>query len=102
LAKRKPQIVLFSLFLILYFLHKNNTGRFNLQLDVINMWPHHRVLQSKFRSPKAVPKGAQSKFRSSKAIPKGAQSKFRSSKAVPKEAQNKFLSSKVIPKGMQS
>jgi hypothetical protein len=55
--KESPNSFYFYYFLLLYFLHKKyNTGRFNLQLDVINMWPHHRVSQGKFQSSKVVPR----------------------------------------------
>jgi hypothetical protein len=42
--KESPDVLYFNYFLLLYFfVAKENTGRFNLQLDVINLWLHHRV-----------------------------------------------------------
>jgi hypothetical protein len=42
--KESPDVLYFYYFLLLYFyVAKDNTGRFNLQPDVINMWLHHRV-----------------------------------------------------------
>jgi hypothetical protein len=42
--KESPDVLYFYYFLLLYFsVAKDNTGRFNLQLDVINLWVHLRV-----------------------------------------------------------
>jgi hypothetical protein len=65
-----------STIFIYFSVAKDNTGRFNLQLDVINLCYTIECDKTKFQSSKVVPKGAQSKFQSSKVVPKGAQSKF--------------------------
>jgi hypothetical protein len=42
--KESSDVLYFYYFFLLYFsVAKDNTGRFNLQLDVINMWLHYRV-----------------------------------------------------------
>jgi hypothetical protein len=100
--KRAPIRYIFTPFTFIFPSKKDNTGRFNLHLDVITCGYIIECDKNELRSSKVIPKGAQSKLRSSKVIPKGAQSNFWSSKVVPKGAQRKFQSSKVIPKGMQS
>jgi hypothetical protein len=42
--KESLDVLYFYYFLLLYFsVAKDNIGRLNLQLDVINLWLHHRV-----------------------------------------------------------
>jgi hypothetical protein len=42
--KESPDVLYFYYFLLLYFsVAKDSTGRFNLQLDIINLWLHHRM-----------------------------------------------------------
>jgi hypothetical protein len=41
--KESPDVFYFYSFFFYVSFTTDNTGRFNLQLDVINMWLHHRV-----------------------------------------------------------